>query len=230
MYTTILSCPSTTLHAAMLWELGGVKMKYRIMSKKLNFLHHILNIDKSSLASQILNIQLTLRLPGLLTECQSFIEELNLPNILEVKIKRNKWKELVKKAVLAANVTELEEELRKSKKLKDSQIINEGFGVKKYMKELSLKESRTLFKHRCKVSQYVKMNFRNDKIFAKKLWKCDHCSKMDTESHLLWCDSYKKLRENKDLNQNKDLCKYLQDILQLRTKMEDEMKKAKNTS
>ena len=97
----------------MLWELGGVKMKFRIMGKKLNFLHHILTIDKSSLASQICNIQLKLKLPGLLTECQSFIEELKSPNILEMKMKRNKWKELVKRAILAANVTELKEEIQK---------------------------------------------------------------------------------------------------------------------
>ena len=41
MYKTILNCPGSNLHAAMLWELGGVKMRYRIMQKRLNFLLHI---------------------------------------------------------------------------------------------------------------------------------------------------------------------------------------------
>ena len=85
---------------------------------------------------------------------------------------------------------------------------------------LTLKESRTLFKHRCKITQYVKMNFRNDKEYSRKLWKCDKCGNMDTESHLLWCKSYINLRENLDFNQNKDLCKYLQKILVLRSKVE----------
>ena len=43
---------------------------------------------------------------------------------------------------------------------------------------------------------------------------------MDTESHLLWCKSYSKLRENLDFSLNKDLCKYLQKILVIRSKGE----------
>ena len=229
MYKTILNCPGSTLHAAMLWELGGIKMKFRIMEKKLNFLHHILNLNKSSLASQILFIQQNLKLPGLLSECQNFITELKLTNILEVKIKRNKWKNEVKNKILKANENELKDEIIKSKKLRESGILSEGFGIKKYIREMTLYESRTLFKHRCKATQYVKMNFRNDKNFAKKLWKCDHCQNIDTESHLLWCQYYKKLREDKDLNQNKDLCKYLSDILALRTKEDKQMKKLHTT-
>ena len=43
---------------------------------------------------------------------------------------------------------------------------------------------------------------------------------MDSENHLLWCESYKKLRENKNLDNDKDLCKYLHDILAHRTKQD----------
>ena len=43
---------------------------------------------------------------------------------------------------------------------------------------------------------------------------------MDTESHLLLCKSYSKLRENLDFSLNKDLCKYLQKILVIRSKGE----------
>ena len=114
---------------------------------------------------------------------------------------------MVKKAILKANENELREEISQSKKLKNSKIIEENFGIKKYIHELTLKESRTLFKHRCKITQYVKVNFKNDKNYARKLWKCDHCGNVDTESHLLWCRSYKGLREGLDFSQNKDLCK-----------------------
>ena len=144
------------------------------------------------------------------------MEDLKLPNIFEVKVKRNKWKTLVKNAILAANEKELKDEIKESKKLKNSELANEKFGIKKYVFELSLHESRTLFKHRTKVTQHVKMNFRNDKLYAKKLWKCE-CGNMDTESHLLWCEEYSKLRENLDFSKNKDLCKYLQKILDIRS-------------
>ena len=143
---------------------------------------------------------------------------MKLPNLFVTEIKREKWKQLVKEAILKVNEKELKEEILKSKKLKNSTLLHEGFGLKDYMKELSLHESRILFKHRCKMTQYVKMNFRNDKIYSRKLWKCDHCQNMDSESHLLWCDQFKHLRENKDLHLNKDLCNYLQKILKIRSK------------
>ena len=193
--------------------------------KKLNLIHHIINLDKTTLAYQVQRIQKELKLPGLIQECDNYITELGLPNIFEIKIKRTKWKKLVKKAILNANEEELKVEIMKSKKLKDSDLLKEGFGIKKYIKQLSLNESRILFKHRCKVTQYVKMNFRNDKIFSRDLWKCDYCVNIDTESHQLWCRKYKHIRENLDLNQNKDLCKYLQKVLALRKKDAESTKK-----
>ena len=33
MYRVLLSCPKSTPRAALLWDMGGVKMKYRIMMK-----------------------------------------------------------------------------------------------------------------------------------------------------------------------------------------------------
>ena len=68
------------------------------------------------------------------------------------------------------------------------------------------------------MTQYVKMNYMNDYNFARKLWKCDDCGKIDSEAHLMWCEAYSQLRINKNLNDDKDLCKYLHDILQHRTK------------
>ena len=97
-------------------------------------------------------------------------------------------------------------------------MIDESFEIRNYIKELTVSEARTLFKHRFLMTQSVKMNFKNDNTYSRTLWKCDHCKKMDSESHLLWCDAYKSLRENKNLNNDKDLCQYLQDILRLRTK------------
>ena len=45
---------------------------------------------------------------------------------------------------------------------------------------------------------------------------CQKCGNQDTESHLLWCSGYSEKRENLDLDSDKDLCKYLQKIIQER--------------
>ena len=96
-------------------------------------------------------------------------------------------------------------------------MINESFGLQNYIKELSLHEARIMFKHRCYMTQFVKMNYKNEKKYSKQLWKCT-CGKMDSESHLMWCKNYQHLRENKDLSVDKDLCQYLHEIFLLRTK------------
>ena len=100
----------------------------------------------------------------------------------------------------------------------------EDFGVKSYVKDLTVYEARTLFKHRSQMTQHVKMNYKNNSEYAKQLWKCGKCLKIDSENHLLWCDSYAHLRESKDLNNDRDLCKYLHKILLLRTKEDMENK------
>ena len=66
--------------------------------------------------------------------------------------------------------------------------------------------------------QFVKMNFSNDPVYRKELWKCNECSSIDTQSHVMWCPSFAVIRENLNLSQNKDLAKYLQEVLKIRAK------------
>ena len=48
-----------------------------------------------------------------------------------------------------------------------------------------------------------------------------HCDKLDSQSHLMHCDSYKYLREGRDLNSDKNLVDYFRDVISLRDKMEN---------
>ena len=43
---------------------------------------------------------------------------------------------------------------------------------------------------------------------------------MDTQSHMLWCESYKDLREHLNFDDNKDLAKYIGKVLEIREKMD----------
>ena len=169
-------------------------------------------LDNNTLAYQVKKIQEKLQAPGLIKECMTYINELNLPNILEVRMTSTKWKKIVKEAVIKENETLLKKEIMKSKKLKTSEMASENFMIRPYIRELTLSEARTLFKFRSQMTQYIKMNYKNEQRYAKSLWKCDKCSNIDTQSHILWCPYYKNLRHQKDLKNNKDLCKYLKDI------------------
>ena len=55
-----------------------------------------------------------------------------------------------------------------------------------------------------------------NKIYEDALWRCEDCGLQDTNSHLLWCSGYENLRDGKDLDDDKQLCDYLQKIFLLR--------------
>ena len=50
---------------------------------------------------------------------------------------------------------------------------------------------------------------------------CTHCDTMDSQSHITKYESYRYLREGKDLSSDKDLVKYFSDVISLREKIEN---------
>ena len=172
----------------------------------------MLNLSDEALAKQMIDVQLKNNFPGLAQECQTYMKELNLPNINDENVKKIVWKREVKKAIKIKNEEELRKEIGKLEKVKE--YANEKFQLKSYFKDLNLDEARTMFKYRAKMTHYIKWNFKNDPQYRKELWKCSSCkSNIDTQSHLLWCESYKELREGKDLNSDKDLVTYIIEVL-----------------
>ena len=217
LYRNLLDVPYTTPKASLIWEVGGMQMKYRIMKSKLLFMNHILHLDNNSLASQIQKAQLTNDVPGLTQEVQKMIVDLGLPNCFSEKISKTQWKTMVKKAIAAANEQDVRNSLKKYKKVKCHNFDEEKFGCKAYLSNLSLEKARTLFKHKYSMTENVQMNYKGDKKFATNLWKCISCLNQDTESHLLWCPEYSNLREGINLENDSDLCVYLQKIFSLRS-------------
>ena len=57
MYRVLLNVPRTCPFPALCWDLGGIQMRYRIVMKKLNFIWLLDNLDASSLAKQIYEVQ-----------------------------------------------------------------------------------------------------------------------------------------------------------------------------
>ena len=186
--------------------------------KKLNFYHHLLNLPDNTLAKQMVTIQIENEWPGLAKECKDFINSLKLTDITKASIKKNQWKKEVKKAVIEKNKEELKKEIGKLEKVKE--FKDEKFEQKEYFKELNLKEARAVFKHRSKMTQYVKRNFANEPQYRNDLWQCTGCkSNVDTESHILWCDAYRDLRQGKDIKNDKDLASYLLKVFDIRSKL-----------
>ena len=51
MYRTLLRVPASTPKPALVWDMGGTIMKFRIMEKKLIFVKHILSQDETRVSS-----------------------------------------------------------------------------------------------------------------------------------------------------------------------------------
>ena len=96
---------------------------------------------------------------------------------------------------------------------------NETFERNTYINNMSMKEAKTFFKFRTHMTN-VKLNYKNDKKNREELWRCDSCkSAIDTQSHILWCPSYKELRAGKNINNNEDLVNYIQRVMEIREKL-----------
>ena len=89
-------------------------------------------------------------------------------------------------------------------------------GKKPYFDKLDLKQARAKFMLESKMIKTVKMHFQSNPDFAKNLWKCWHCQNLDTIIHIKNCYSYRELRENKNLDDDADLVKYFEEVIQLR--------------
>ena len=142
---------------------------------------------------------------------QTIHQEMNLPDILSTTLAKNQWKKMVKRKVMEMNESDLKESFRKYLKLKYSDMLKEGFGLKDYFQQLDLHDSRHLFKHCCSVSRFYKMNYKNYPIYSQQLWKCS-CGEFDSEKHSLICTNFADLREKLDLNDIKDICCYLHEV------------------
>lgn len=209
----LLDTPRTCPTPSLMWETGTSTMTNRIIKKKLIFYHHLTHLSEDSLAWQVGQIQLKLDLPGLLQECKELETELSLPDTL--KCTKNQWKNIVNKKVREKNKNDLIEMIRikEYKKVDANLLKNENFEAKSYMKNLSIQNARTKFAIRTKMVRTVKLNYKNDPSNKRTMWECNDCNSIDSQEHILWCPAYQEFRVNKDLDSDKDLTRYFQQVL-----------------
>lgn len=217
----LFSVPRTTSHVAMRWDAGLISLEMQIAKKKLLFLFHLIKLDEDTLANEILRVQISQHLPGLVSECRDLLKSLNLPNLLDNKVSGNMnklaWKRLVNKAINEYEESNCKKVFVSKSKLRDSTMTKEGFMRKEYLTQMNLSSARVNFSLRSKMLD-VKFNYSAK--FEKELWLCDSCcSSIETQSHLLFCPAYSTLREGKDLSNDDHLIGYIQSVMQIRTKL-----------
>ena len=219
MYRQLFAVPNSTPTPMLRMDLGSLNMKERIHQKKLNFLHHLKNLESESLAAEIYELQAKCNFPGLVNECRELIAMYGLPNIIDDPeqkvVSQQTWKKLVKKAIKSKSEEAIKSKFKSYSKLRDRNYEAEAFEIKPYITEMKLREARTLFRVRSSMVP-AKMNMKANAKYARELWKCDDCMSMDAQSHILWCPAYAPLREGKTLSNDLDLVHYFQAVIKIR--------------
>ena len=109
----------------------------------------------------------------------------------------------------------------KYEKLNYDDLKEETYEVKEYLKTMNLYDVRMKFAIRSKMVKKVAFNYSSDPKYSSQLWHCTHCDRMDSQTHILSCDSYQYLRSGKDLSSDKDLVTYFREVISLREKIEN---------
>ena len=95
--------------------------------------------------------------------------------------------------------------------------MNENFETQNYIENMKMEDARTNFRLRCSMLRTIKMNQKSNEVFARQLWTCDHCGKIDSQSHIMWCPSLVALREGLDIDNDLDVVSYYQQqVIKLR--------------
>ena len=147
------------------------------------------------------------------------------------KYTKNQWKTLVKNKIMEMNKDAILEQSLPYKKINLS--ADEKFERRSYIKTLNISEARLKFKLQAKMTPTIQMNFPSDAEFTKNLWTCSGCKDMDnalgdkvvgkrdTQQHVMVCPGYADHRENKDFDDDRDLVRYFQQVINQRLKADD---------
>ena len=201
-------CPTPSLY----WETGTVGMKWRIIRSKLIFYHHLLTLPETSLANEVLKIQESFELPGLVSECKDFMTLHDIKDAEEYS--KLQWKKLIKAKILELNEAELVEQSQTYKKI---DFTGSKFICQNYLREMHCNDARSFFKLKTQMMPTVQMNFMRNPEFAKNLWTCQGCGvQKDSQAHIIVCPGYANLRTNRNLNSDGDLVDYFREVIRTR--------------
>ena len=112
-----------------------------------------------------------------------------------------------------SNDQDLTNQIQSYKKM--SAIRDEISKGNSYFFEETLENARILFRYRVELYE-AKLNYENK--YKSEGYLCDSCeSESETNSHILFCPAYAKIRENMSLQSDSHMCEYLKQVLEIRT-------------
>ena len=217
----LLKTPKTTPIQSLLWETGSLDMESRINIRKLNFYHHILNLDDDAVAKQLAKSQVNNNFPGLMDECKTLLRKYDIEDE-PTKFTKIAWKKKVKDSVTNIAAKNILNKMKKYKKIDFEKKVEEKFELKEYMKTMNLHRARTKFSIETKMMPQFKFNYMSVKEYEKSNWSCNFCMntlnvyRPDSLAHALDCNEYIELRNKFNIEEEVDMLDYYSTIVCLR--------------
>ena len=177
----------TTPREALYLESGNIPIRFVLMSRRLNFLHYMLNEDQDSLIRSVLDAQIRNPCSGdWITTVFSDLKTLEINLSLEEiqRFSKINFKEMVKEKARKKSFQYL---LKiKESHSKTSNLGYSGLGLQEYLKPISfmsIKEKCFVFSARCRMLD-VRCNFKTGKTDLT----CRKCQKeLESQQHILEC-------------------------------------------
>ena len=192
----ILEAPCSTPTASLYLEMGCLPIRYIIKTRRIMYLHYILNQEENSLLVKFFQAQKDDPVKGDWTnQVQSDMKDIGLELTMnEIKsLSKDSFRNTVKKAVEITAVAWLLSEKAKKSKLKELEY--EKLECQNYLRssELETREKKLLFQIRTRMID-VKANFKNhySDIFCPL-----GCENEDDQTHVLHCKIL--LQNNNDI-------------------------------
>ena len=216
-FTTLFKMPHSCPTLSYLWDTATLKVDNFLIMKKLLFYHHLQNLPDSSLAKELFSIQKENQnnFPSLVSECLGFLSDLGISSNPSI-ISKPLWKKIVKKKVHQKNREELLQQAKSYKKLDFVKLSSEEYGMHSYVKSMTVSSARVFFASRAQMLATVQHNFKHKPEYVANQWRCV-CSQPDLQAHLQTCSSYLHLQQGLNLQDDNDLVRFYQLVIEERT-------------
>ena len=154
---------------ALCWDTATLGIGVRVRKAKLALIHHIRDLDETSLAKQIYEEQLSFGWPGLVEECGEIIKTWGVLDIInsENSITKNQWKIIIKKEAKIQNGMSLSKSINENYSKLEC-MKNEVYEEKPYLTEMSMWNARLHFSLRTRMFP-CKMNYMNNPKYKAEL-------------------------------------------------------------
>ena len=163
-------CPEVSLYL----KTGSLNMTNRVLLQKLLSFHHIATLPVDSLARECYEEQKNMsNVEGIVNQCMEQLNQWGITNVQQYS--KYSWRKQMKQKVKKKNFEDLLEWSKSYKKIDTNKYLNRTYEMSPYLKNLSLHDSRVLFRKNAYMLKTVRLNFKSDKRYKAEGYLCPDC-------------------------------------------------------